>query len=269
MRTYLSLLSDLISYGVSREDRTGVGTLSIFGYQMRFDLTQGFPLLTTKKMHVPSIVYELLWFLKGHTHVKFLCDHGVSIWDEWATKEECAKFGRPEGELGPIYGHQWRNFDGDFDQIAYVIDQIKTNPTSRRLIVTSYHPKEATLVTLPPCHTLFQFYVHENQLSCHLYQRSADAFLGVPFNIASYALLLSMIAHVTHLIPKELVHSFGDVHLYKNHIEQAKLQLERETYPSPSLVLDPDIRAIDQFEYGHIKIERYRYHPKISAKVAI
>lgn len=269
MEIYQKLLTDLLLHGEEREDRTGIGTLSLFGYQMRFDLTEGFPLITTKKIHFRSIVVELLWFLKGETDVHFLQQNGVTIWDEWATEEECKKYGRNKGDLGPIYGHQWRHFDGDFDQISYVIDQIKQNPSSRRLLVTSYNPKEAGLVTLPPCHTLFQFYVHQNQLSCHLYQRSGDAFLGVPFNIASYALLLCMIAQVTNLVPKSFVHSFGDIHLYKNHIAQAKLQCSRTPCTSPTLRLNPSVKTIDAFEEKDIELLDYRFHPKIAATVAI
>ena len=252
---YLELLQHIVDNGVKREDRTGTGTIGVFGYQMRFDLEEGFPLLTTKKLHTKSIFHELLWFLSGSTNVKPLQGAGVRIWNEWATKEQTARFGRREGDLGPVYGHQWRNYgatqwsDGSYDkdgvdQIAQVVEAIKNNPYSRRHIVTGWNPAEATQVALPPCHTLFQFYVSEGRLSCQLYQRSADVFLGVPFNIASYAALLSMVAQVCDLKPGEFVHTFGDVHLYLNHQEQAALQLSREPRPWPTLKLNPNVKSI-------------------------
>ena len=238
MRPYLDLLQHILDNGRPRQDRTGTGTVGVFGYQMRFALSAGFPLLTTKKLHLRSIIHELLWFLAGETRVEPLQEAGVRIWNEWATAEECGRFGREAGDLGPIYGHQWRNFgatvqgDGSYacdgvDQIQRLLDGLQNNPWSRRHLVTGWNPKEANQVTLPPCHTLFQFYVQDGRLSCQLYQRSADVFLGVPFNIASYSLLLMMIAQVTGLEPGELVHSFGDAHLYTNHLEQARLQLSR------------------------------------------
>ena len=242
MKQYLELLTRILETGGDKGDRTGTGTRSVFGYQMRFDLSAGFPLLTTKKVHMKSIIHELLWFLKGDTCVDYLQANGVSIWDEWATAEQTARFGRPAGELGPIYGHQWRNFgasknaDGaynadGFDQITWLINEIKTNPNSRRLIVSGWNPAEAGQVALPPCHTLFQFFVIDGKLSCQLYQRSADVFLGVPFNIASYALLTHMIAQVCELDVGEFIWTGGDTHLYSNHFEQAKLQLSREPLP--------------------------------------
>ncbi|MCG8554515.1 MAG: thymidylate synthase [Proteobacteria bacterium] len=280
MRAYLKLLQDLVARGRGRENRTGMRARGLFGYQMRFDLRAGFPVLTTKKLHLRSIVHELLWFLQGDTHVRYLQQHGVTIWDEWATPEMCAKFGRPEGELGPVYGHQWRNFgagktaeggyrnDG-FDQIAHVVDELRENPWSRRLVVTGWNPAEAQQVELPPCHTLFQLYAQDGELSCHLYQRSADAFLGVPFNIASYALLTSMIAQVCGLGPGELIHSFGDVHLYENHVEQANRQLGREPRPLPTLWLRPDVRDLFAFRHEDIRLEGYDPHPAIKAEVAV
>ena len=282
MRAYLELLRDVLENGSPRGDRTGTGTRSLFGRQLRVDLAKGFPLLTTKKVHLKSITHELLWFLSGSTHVAPLQEVGVSIWDEWATERECARFGRPPGELGPVYGHQWRNFgatprgdgayeDDGYDQIAAVVESIRTRPESRRHIVSGWHPVEANQVTLPPCHTLFQFYVDTNAgtLSCQLYQRSADLFLGVPFNIASYALLTSMIAQVAGLRPGDFVHSFGDVHLYSNHLEQARLQLSRDPRPLPTLRLDPEVREIDDFRYPHIRLEGYDPHPRIRAEVAV
>ncbi|MCS6799467.1 MAG: thymidylate synthase [Myxococcota bacterium] len=280
MRQYLDLLAAIVERGRPREDRTGTGTLGLFGWQMRFDLREGFPLLTTKKLHFKSIVHELLWFLAGQTHVEPLQRAGVRIWDEWATAEQTARFGRPPGELGPTYGHQWRNFgaterpEGGYerdgvDQIARVLELIRRDPYSRRMIVSAWNPREADRVTLPPCHTLFQFYVQDGELSCHLYQRSGDVFLGVPFNIASYALLTSMIAHVTGLRPGELVHSFGDVHLYRNHLEQARIQLQREPRPLPRLWLDPSVTDLFAFRPEHIRIEGYDPHPHIPAPVAV
>ncbi|MGB5311281.1 MAG: thymidylate synthase, partial [Polyangiales bacterium] len=246
MQTYLDLLRKVLDEGVERDDRTGTGTKSLFGYQMRMDLQEGFPLLTTKKVHLKSIIHELLWFIRGQTHVSHLQEVGVTIWDEWATAEQTAKFGRKEGDLGPVYGHQWRNFgaterdDGTyerdgFDQLSHVLEQIRSNPDSRRLIISGWNPIEAERVALPPCHTLFQFYVSGGRLNCQLYQRSADVFLGVPFNIASYALLNMMVASVSGLEPGEFIHTFGDVHLYRNHVEQARLQLSRRPRPLPTM----------------------------------
>ncbi len=280
MKQYLELLSHILNTGDDKGDRTGTGTRSVFGYQMRFDLADGFPLLTTKKVHIKSIVHELLWFLKGDTHVKYLQDNGVTIWDEWATAEQTARFGRMAGDLGAVYGHQWRNFgaskntDGTynadgFDQISWLINEIKTNPNSRRLIVSGWNPIEAGQVALPPCHTLFQFFVVNNKLSCQLYQRSADVFLGVPFNIASYALLTHMIAQVCNLQVGEFIWTGGDTHLYHNHIEQAKLQLSREPLALCQLNLNPDIKDIFDFCFDDIKIENYQSHPAIKADVAV
>jgi thymidylate synthase len=280
VRQYLDLLRRILDQGRPREDRTGTGTIGVFGHQMRFDLREGFPLVTTKKVHLKSIIGELLWFLRGETHVGSLQAAGVKIWDEWATPEQTARFGRKEGDLGPVYGHQWRNFgatkneDGSYrndgvDQIANVVAQIKKNPHSRRLIVSGWNPKEADEVALPPCHTLFQFYVQDGALSCQLYQRSADVFLGVPFNIASYALLTMMIAHVTDLRPGEFVHSFGDAHLYKNHLEQARLQLSREPRPLPRMILDPNVKDIFGFRQESFTLEGYDPHPHIKAEVSV
>ncbi len=280
MKQYLELLTHILETGGDKGDRTGTGTRSVFGYQMRFDLSVGFPLLTTKKVHMKSIIYELLWFLKGDTCVDYLQANGVSIWDEWATAEQTARFGRPEGELGPVYGHQWRNFgasknaDGvynadGFDQITWLINEIKTNPNSRRLIVSGWNPAEAGQVALPPCHTLFQFFVIDGKLSCQLYQRSADVFLGVPFNIASYALLTHMIAQVCELDVGEFIWTGGDTHLYSNHFEQAKLQLSREPLPLCQLKLNPDIKDIFDFGFDDITIENYQSHPAIKAAVAV
>lgn len=280
MKTYLDLLQHALTHGEVRSDRTGTGTRGVFGYQMRFDLRQGFPLLTTKKVHTKSVIQELLWFIRGETHVAWLKERGVSIWDEWATKEQCARFGRAEGDLGPVYGHQWRNFgateqpggsyarDG-VDQLRYVLDQIRDNPNSRRLIVSGWNPKEAERVALPPCHTLFQFYVSNGRLSCQLYQRSGDIFLGVPFNIASYALLTHMVAHACNLEAFEFIHTLGDAHLYSNHVEQAQLQLSRTPRPLPTLRLNPARRDLFTFEYEDIVIEGYDPHPAIKAPVAV
>ena len=280
MEAYLDLLKRILKDGQSRQDRTGTGTLGLFGHQMRFDLRVGFPLLTTKKLHVKSILHELLWFLRGETHVASLKAAGVSIWDEWATPEACARFGRQAGDLGPIYGHQWRNFgasarpDGSYardgiDQITRVIDDIRNTPHSRRLIVTGWNPKEAEQVALPPCHTLFQFYVQDGELSCQLYQRSADVFLGVPFNIASYALLTIMVAHVTGLNPKELVHTFGDVHLYKTHVAQAELQLTRAPRPLPRMQITSGRGSLFDLRFEDFLLEGYDPHPSIKAEVAV
>lgn len=281
MKQYLGLLSDVLQNGEVREDRTGVGTVGIFGAQIRFNLGNGFPLVTTKKVHTRSIIQELLWFIGGHTNNAWLRERGVTIWDEWSTEEQCARFGRRAGDLGPIYGHQWRNFgasknaDGSYscdgaDQIANLIDEIKRNPSSRRLIVSGWNPREADKVALPPCHTLFQFYVGGNgKLSCQLYQRSADLFLGVPFNIASYALFTHMIAQVCGLEVGDFVHTFGDAHIYKNHFEQVKLQLSREPRPLPRLKLNPAVKNIFDFRYEDIAIEGYDPHPLIKAPVAV
>ena len=280
MRAYLDLLRKVLDEGVQREDRTGTGTRSLFGYQMRADLAEGFPLLTTKKVHLKSIIHELLWFVRGQTHVSDLQEVGVSIWDEWATAEQTARFGRKEGDLGPVYGHQWRNFgatereDGSFerdgfDQLTYVLDQIRDNPDSRRLIISGWNPSEAERVALPPCHTLFQFYVSDGRLSCQLYQRSADVFLGVPFNIASYALLTMMIASVSGLKPGDFVHTFGDVHLYNNHVDQARLQLSRQPRPSPTMLIDPSVDNLFDFRHEHFQLKDYLPHPRIKAPVAV
>jgi len=280
MNTYLDLLRHVMTHGVEKTDRTGTGTRSVFGYQMRFDLQKGFPILTTKRVHFKSVAVELLWFLKGDTNVNYLKDNGVSIWDEWATTEQCARFGRQENDLGPVYGHQWRNFgatknpDGTyqkdgFDQISWLINEIKTNPDSRRLIVSGWNPPEAGQVALPPCHTMFQFYVANGKLSCQLYQRSADIFLGVPFNIASYALLTHLIAQVTGLEVGEFVWTGGDSHLYSNHFEQATLQLSREPLPLPKLKINPAIKDIFAFEYADLELENYQHHPAIKAPVAV
>ena len=280
MNAYLELLQHILDHGNERGDRTGTGTRSVFGHQMRFDLQAGFPLLTTKKVHWKSVLVELLWFVRGETDVTWLQERGVSIWDEWATAEQTARFGRKAGDLGPVYGHQWRNFgatprpDGTYerdgvDQLARVVEQIRNNPESRRLIVSGWHPGEADQVALPPCHTLFQFYVHAGRLSCQLYQRSADVFLGVPFNIASYAALTMMIAHVTGLEPGDFVHSFGDVHLYSNHHEQARRQLAREPRALPRLILAPGVKELWDFEVEHFTLEGYDPHPGIKAPVAV
>lgn len=279
-QAYLDLLTLVLNQGTQKGDRTGTGTISYFGSQMRFDLADGFPLLTTKKVHSKSIIHELLWFLKGDTHVKYLQDNGVRIWNEWATAEQTARFGKPEGELGAIYGHQWRNFgatqnpDGSyrqdgFDQIAWLVNEIKQNPNSRRLIVTGWNPHEANQVALPPCHTLFQFFVIDGKLSCQLYQRSADLFLGVPFNIASYALLTHMIAHVTGLGVGEFIWTGGDCHIYNNHVEQVHQQLSRAPFNLPTLWLNPKINNIFEFTFDDIKIENYQSHETIKAEVSV
>lgn len=280
MRQYHDLLRHVLEHGRERKDRTGTGTLGVFGWQMRFDLREGFPLLTTKKLHLKSIILELLWFLRGETHVKSLQDAGVRIWNEWATAEQTARFGRKEGDLGPVYGHQWRNFgatknpDGSYardgvDQIARVVRDIRETPHSRRLIVTGWNPREADQVALPPCHTLFQFYVQDGELSCQLYQRSADIFLGVPFNIASYALLTMMVAQVTGTRPAEFVHTLGDAHLYKNHIEQARLQLTREPRKLPVMRINPEVKDIFGFRFEDFTLEGYDPHPHIAAEVSV
>jgi thymidylate synthase len=264
MKAYLDLLSHIIEHGEKRGDRTGTGTLSVFGYQARFDLAAGFPLLTTKKVHLRSIIHELLWFLSGDTNIKYLRDNKVSIWDEWADEK---------GELGPVYGHQWRSWpspQGPLDQISAVIRQIKEKPNSRRHIVSAWNPAEVDQMALPPCHALFQFYVHsDGRLSCQLYQRSADAFLGVPFNIASYALLTMMVAQVCSLRPGEFVHSFGDLHLYLNHLEQAKLQLSRQPRPLPRMELNPAVKDIFGFKFEDFSLSNYDPHPAIPAPIAV
>lgn len=264
MQEYLDLLDHILLKGNQKEDRTGTGTRSCFGYQMRFDLQQGFPLVTTKKLHLKSIIYELLWFIKGDTNIKYLNDHGVSIWNEWADEN---------GDLGPVYGKQWRNWEGpggkNIDQLSEVITQIKNNPDSRRIIVSAWNVADLPDMALMPCHLMFQFYVAGGKLSCQLYQRSADVFLGVPFNIASYALLTLMIAQVCDLEAGEFIHSFGDVHLYNNHLEQAKLQLSRKPFPLPSMKLNPAIKNIEDFNFEDFTLENYQFHPAIKAPVAV
>tara|TARA_R110002020_G_scaffold406378_2_gene616447 strand:+ start:93063 stop:93857 length:795 start_codon:yes stop_codon:yes gene_type:complete len=264
MKQYLDLLSDILENGFERADRTGTGTRAVFGRQMRFDLADGFPMVTTKKLHLRSIIVELLWFLKGDTNIKYLKDNGVSIWDDWADAN---------GDLGPVYGKQWRSWaapDGRvIDQIQWVLDEIRTNPNSRRLIVSAWNPADVNEMALPPCHCLFQFNVMDGKLNCQLYQRSADIFLGVPFNIASYALLTLMMARATGLKPGEFVHTFGDAHLYLNHIEQAKLQLSREPRALPSITLNPDKTDLFGWEYEDFKVENYTPHAHIKAPVAV
>ena len=280
MQQYLELLDRVLTHGSVRKDRTGTGTVGVFGHQMRFDLSNGFPLLTTKKLHLRSIIHELLWFLSGDTHVAPLQANNVRIWNEWATAEQTAKFGREAGDLGPVYGHQWRNFgatvlsDGSYDsdgidQIQRLLDGIQNNPHSRRLLVTGWNPKEADQVALPPCHTLFQFYVQDGRLSCQLYQRSADIFLGVPFNIASYSLLLLMIAQVCDLEPGEFVHTMGDAHLYSDHLDQARLQLSRDARVRPTMHLNPEVRDLFAFRYEDFTLEGYDPHPHIKARVSV
>ena len=264
MLTYLELLRHVLEQGVEKADRTGTGTRSLFGYQMRFNLQAGFPLVTTKRLHTKSIIHELLWFLRGETNVRRLQAEGVTIWDEWA---------REDGELGPIYGYQWRSWpaaDGSqIDQIQQVIEEIRRNPDSRRLIVNAWNVADLPRMALPPCHLLFQFYVAEGKLSCQLYQRSADVFLGVPFNIASYALLTLMMAQVTGYQPGEFIHTFGDVHLYNNHIEQARLQLSRAPYPLPTMHLNPAVKSIFDFRFEDFALQGYQAHPRIAAPVAV
>jgi thymidylate synthase len=280
VNVYLDLLRTVLEQGRERSDRTGTGTRGIFGHQMRFSLREGFPLLTTKKVHLRSILHELLWFIRGETRVDSLQAHDVTIWNEWAVAEQCERFGRQAGDLGPIYGHQWRNFgateqpDGSYaadgvDQLAHVLAQIKANPDSRRLIVTGWNPREAERVALPPCHTLFQFYVQDGELSCQLYQRSADIFLGVPFNIASYALLTLMVAQVSGLTPGDFVHTLGDAHLYSNHLEQAREQLSRAPRALPRMHLNPAVRDLFAFTYEDFRIEGYDPHPAIRAEVSV
>ena len=264
MKQYLELLRYVRDNGARKNDRTGVGTLSVFGHQMRFDLAAGFPAVTTKRLHFRSIIYELLWFLRGDTNVAYLNEHGVTIWDEWADAD---------GELGPVYGSQWRSWPtpngAHIDQISRVVDSIRRNPDSRRHIVSAWNVAEIDRMALPPCHLLFQFYVAEGRLSCQLYQRSADLFLGVPFNIASYALLTMMMAQVTDLVPGEFVHTLGDAHLYVNHLEQVETQLEREPYPLPSMRLNPAVDSIFGFDYDDFDLVDYRYHPTIKAPIAV
>jgi thymidylate synthase len=264
MRQYLDLMRYVRDKGVRKEDRTGTGTLSVFGYQMRFDLADGFPVVTTKKLHLRSIIYELLWFLQGDTNIRYLHENGVTIWDEWADEN---------GELGPVYGSQWRSWptaDGRrIDQIGQLVEQVRRNPDSRRLIVSAWNPADIERMALPPCHVLFQFYVAHDRLSCQLYQRSADIFLGVPFNIASYSLLLLMIAQVTGLKPGEFIHTFGDAHLYSNHLEQADLQLARTPYPLPEMKLNPRVDSLFNFTYEDFELADYRFHPHIKAEVAV
>lgn len=264
MQQYHQLLQHILEHGTQKTDRTGTGTISCFGYQMRFDLQKGFPLVTTKKLHLKSIIYELLWFLQGDTNIKYLNDHGVSIWNEWADEK---------GELGPVYGKQWRSWEGAdgtiTDQISDLIQQIKKNPDSRRLIISAWNVADLPKMALMPCHTLFQFYVADGKLSCQLYQRSADVFLGVPFNIASYALLTMMIAQVCDLQYGDFVHSFGDAHLYNNHIEQAKLQLSRTPYDLPTMKLNPSVKDIFSFQFEDFTLENYQCHPHIKAPVAV
>ncbi len=264
MDTYLELLARVRHEGVRKHDRTGTGTLSLFGHQMRFDLGRGFPVLTTKKLHLRSIIHELLWFLSGDTNIAYLKRHGVSIWDEWADEN---------GDLGPVYGKQWRRWEAAdgrvIDQMAAVVDAIRTTPDSRRLIVSAWNVGEIDRMALPPCHCLFQFYVAEGRLSCHLYQRSADLFLGVPFNIASYALLTLMVAQVTELAPGDFVHSFGDVHLYLNHLDQADEQLRRTPLPLPEMRLNPAVRSLFDFRYEDFELVGYKAHPHIKAPVAV
>ncbi|HEX4877311.1 MAG TPA: thymidylate synthase [Chitinophagaceae bacterium] len=264
MQQYHDLLRHILANGTDKKDRTGTGTKSVFGYQMRFNLREGFPLVTTKKVHLKSIIYELLWFLRGETNIAYLKEHGVSIWDEWADEN---------GELGPVYGKQWRRWEGKdgkvTDQVTELIQQIKTNPDSRRLIISAWNVADLPAMALMPCHNMFQFYVAEGKLSCQLYQRSADVFLGVPFNIASYALLTMMVAQVCGLEPGEFVHTFGDVHIYNNHMEQVNLQLSRTPYPLPVMKLNPEVKDIFNFRFEDFTLENYQCHPAIKAPVAV
>jgi thymidylate synthase len=264
MQQYLSLLQHILDNGVEKTDRTGTGTKSVFGYQMRFDLSEGFPLVTTKKVHMRSIIHELLWFLKGETNIAYLKENNVSIWDEWANEN---------GELGPVYGKQWRSWEGangvEIDQVKDLITQIKKNPDSRRLIISAWNVADLPKMALMPCHTIFQFYVAEGKLSCQLYQRSADVFLGVPFNIASYALLTMMIAQVCDLKPGDFVHTFGDVHIYSNHMEQVNLQLSRTPFPLPTMKLNPEVKDIFEFKFDDFALENYQSHGAIKAPVAV
>ena len=264
MKQYLDLMRHVLDNGTQKHDRTGTGTISVFGYQMRFNLEEGFPLVTTKKLHLRSIIHELIWFLKGDTNIKYLKDNGVSIWDEWADEN---------GELGPVYGYQWRSWptpDGrHIDQITQVINQIKKTPDSRRLIVSAWNVADIENMALPPCHSFFQFYVADGKLSCQLYQRSADIFLGVPFNIASYALLTLMVAQVCNLAPGEFIHTLGDAHLYNNHLEQTRLQLSREPKPLPRMKLNPEVKDIFDFKFEDFSLENYEHHPHIKAPVAV
>ncbi|UYG94873.1 thymidylate synthase [Cytobacillus firmus] len=264
MKQYLDLCRHVLENGIKKEDRTGTGTISTFGYQMRFDLQEGFPLVTTKKLHLKSIIHELLWFLNGDTNVKYLQDNGVRIWNEWADEE---------GNLGPVYGHQWRSWTGadgnTVDQITSLIEQIKTNPDSRRLIVNAWNVGEIEKMALPPCHCMFQFYAADGKLSCQLYQRSADVFLGVPFNIASYALLTMMVAQVCDLEPGEFVHTFGDVHIYQNHLEQVNLQLSRDPRKLPKMKINPEVKDIFSFKFDDFQLEDYNPHPHIKGVVSV
>ena len=264
VKQYLDLMHHVLRNGTKKEDRTGTGTVSVFGHQMRFDLSEGFPLVTTKKVHLKSIIHELLWFLKGSTNIKYLQENGVRIWNEWADEN---------GELGPVYGYQWRSWptpaNGAIDQMTQVIDQIKNNPDSRRIIVSAWNVADIDSMKLPPCHCFFQFYVADGKLSCQLYQRSADIFLGVPFNIASYALLTLMVAQVCDLKPGEFVHTLGDAHFYLNHLEQAELQLSRDPYPLPHMKLNPEIKCVFDFTYEDFSLENYVHHPHIKALVAV
>ena len=288
MRTYLKLVEDVLNHGIDKKDRTGTGTRSVFGYQMRFPLSEGFPLVTTKKVYYKAIIHELLWFIKGDTNIKYLIDHDVNIWNDWpfetykhspdyqgeTIKEFAEKikhdtdFAKKYGDLGPVYGSQWRNFNG-VDQLAYVINLIKEKPESRRMILSAWNPAEISDMVLPPCHTLIQFYVNDHKLSLQLYQRSGDIFLGIPFNIASYALLLSMVAQITNYEVGDFVHTIGDAHIYNNHFDQVKLQLTREPRPLPTLWLNPNIKNIEDFTFEDIEIQHYHPHPRIQGKVAV
>ena len=264
MRQYLDLMQHVLDNGVTKEDRTGVGTVSVFGYQTRYDLAAGFPAVTTKKLHLRSIIHELLWFLQGDSNIKYLRDNRVTIWDEWADEN---------GDLGPVYGYQWRSWPGadnrSYDQISQLVERLRSNPDSRRHIVSAWNVADVDGMALPPCHTMFQFYVANGKLSCQLYQRSADIFLGVPFNIASYALLTMMLAQVTGYEAGDFVHTFGDAHLYLNHLEQANLQLSRQPYPLPQMKINPDVRSIFDFHYEDFELLNYRSHPRISAPIAV